>query len=168
MKRLYVVRHAQAVVDNDTPDYDRALSKDGINEAQNVAYKLASTGMRPDLMITSGARRSLDTARIIREVFGLLSSAIQVHDELYLADADKIFEALTQIPDNKNSVMVISHNPGISRFLEDITGNDKVTMTTGSMAVVEIHAMHWSDIASRPHMGRQLIFFSPHSVTDHE
>ncbi|MDR0351611.1 MAG: histidine phosphatase family protein [Puniceicoccales bacterium] len=163
MKRLYIVRHAQAVTDNSIPDYDRTLSEIGLTEAQSIAHKLVSAGMRPDLMISSGARRSLDTARIIREIFGLLSNVIEVHDELYLADMDKILAALAQVPDSKNSVMVISHNPGISRFLEAMTDSDMMDMPTGSMAVVEVHVRHWADIISRSHIGRQLIFFSPHS-----
>jgi phosphohistidine phosphatase len=163
MKRLYVVRHAQAIADSTIPDHDRPLSKVGTKEAQSVAHHLVSIGMRPDLMISSSAKRSLDTARIIREVFGLLSNVIDVHDELYLAESDKIFDALAKAPSNKNSIMVISHNPGVSKFLEAITGDDWVDMPTGSMAVIEVHARHWSDVVNNKHTGRQLIFFSPHS-----
>ncbi|MDR1458395.1 MAG: histidine phosphatase family protein, partial [Puniceicoccales bacterium] len=94
MKRLYIVRHAQAITDNSVSDYNRQLSEEGINEAYGIAHRLVAAGMRPDLMIASGARRALDTARIIREVFGLLSNVIEVHDELYLAVMDRIFTAL--------------------------------------------------------------------------
>jgi phosphohistidine phosphatase len=163
MRRLYIVRHAQAIMDDSISDYERPLSEVGINEAKSIAHKLVSTGMRPDLMISSGACRALDTARIIREVFGLLSNVIEVHDELYLSDMDKIFKALADIQDSKNSVMIISHNPGISRFLGTITGDDSVNMPTGSMSVVEIHVGHWRNITEKTHIGRQLVFFSPHN-----
>jgi 4-methyl-5(b-hydroxyethyl)-thiazole monophosphate biosynthesis len=77
---------------------------------------------------------------------------------------DRIFTALAQVSDSKNSVMVISHNPGISNFLGTVTGCDTMDMPTGSMAVVEVHLRHWKDIISVKHIGRQLIFF--HLIMD--
>jgi phosphohistidine phosphatase len=142
-------------MDNSTSDYDRILSEVGINEAKGITHKLVSAGMLPDLMIVSGARLSLNKVRIIRDVFGLLSNFIEIHDELYLSDADKIFGVLAQVLDNKNSVMVISHNPGISRFLEIIINEDSICIPIEAMSIVEIHTRHWNDISLKPHIGRQ-------------
>ena len=63
MKKLYIVRHAQKeneLLEQD--DYDRELSPEGIQDAQNMAKFFALKNLHIDLIVASPAARTKKTA----------------------------------------------------------------------------------------------------------
>ena len=68
MKTLYIVRHAKSSWDNlSIDDFDRPLNKKGLKDAPKMAKHFADTYQRPDLIISSPARRALETAENFAE-----------------------------------------------------------------------------------------------------
>ena len=61
MKRLYVVRHAQASYPNDVSDYNRPLAKQGVLDIQSLCHYLKSKKYTPEYILTSAANRTLET-----------------------------------------------------------------------------------------------------------
>ena len=70
MKTIYLVRHAKAEKGKvDSPDVKRRLNKKGKNDARRLAKKLLKGGFTPDFLVTSSAKRAVETARIFAKVF---------------------------------------------------------------------------------------------------
>ena len=66
MKTLFLVRHAKSSRnDAAMPDKDRPLNDRGKRDAPKMGERLAKRDVKPDLILSSPARRALRTAEII-------------------------------------------------------------------------------------------------------
>ena len=66
MKTLFLVRHAKSSRDDPTlPDKDRPLNERGMRDASRVGEQLAKRGAKPDLILSSSARRALTRAEAV-------------------------------------------------------------------------------------------------------
>ncbi|MDR1367072.1 MAG: hypothetical protein LBJ13_04195 [Puniceicoccales bacterium] len=157
MKRLYIVRNAHAAIG--ALDRERELDEQGVKELESIGSQIVAQGMRPNIILTSSARRSIETAKHIREVFGLLVNVIDIREDLYDADIPKILEILQSLPDEKNSVMLIASNPSIMELLTSITNSEYEDIPNGAVVVVELRLRHWKDLGLRA--GRKLAFLKP-------
>ena len=66
MKTLFLIRHAKSSWDDPAlSDKDRPLGDRGRRDAPRMGKRLAKRNVRPDLILSSSARRALTTAEII-------------------------------------------------------------------------------------------------------
>ena len=66
MKTLFLVRHAKSSWDDTAlPDKDRPLNDRGKRDAAKMGQRLAKIDVKPDLILSSPARRALTTAEIV-------------------------------------------------------------------------------------------------------
>lgn len=157
MKRLYILRNAHAAIG--AIDRERELDERGIHEIESIAHQMIENGMRPNVILTGSARRSVDAAKRIREIFGLLVNVIDIREDIYNADIEKLMEILQQLPDEKNSVMLIGHSLGASTLLSSITNTEYGKLPTGSLVMVELRLRHWKDLSSNT--GKELLCLQP-------
>lgn len=113
-KRLTLLRHANAEQEADVRDFERPLSRKGRGEAEEMAKRFLERGLVPDLILTSAAVRTRETADIFARVLGVPARLLQAEDSLYLADGDHILAAIRAMGPRVGHLMVIGHNPGIS------------------------------------------------------
>jgi phosphohistidine phosphatase len=113
-KRLTLIRHANAEQDGDLRDFDRPLSRKGWGEARDVAERFLARGLKPDLILTSAAVRTRETAEAFIKVLGVPARLLQADDTLYLADGEHIMGTIRAVGPRVAHLMVIGHNPGIS------------------------------------------------------
>jgi phosphohistidine phosphatase len=111
---LTLVRHASAEQDADVRDFERPLSRKGHNEALEMARRFQERGLVPDLILTSAATRTRETAEAFAKVFGVAPRLLQADDGLYLAEGDLILTTIRGVGPRVGHLMVIGHNPGIS------------------------------------------------------
>jgi phosphohistidine phosphatase len=138
-RRLSLVRHANAEHDADVRDFERPLSRKGQNEAMEVARRFEERGLVPDLILTSAAVRTRETAEAFARVLGVSTRLLQAEDSLYLADGDHILATIRGIGPRIGHLMVIGHNPGISAaaisLAPEAVSNDLPTCGTLTMTV---------------------------------
>ena len=113
-RRLSLVRHANAEQDSDVRDFDRPLSRKGRNEAEDMAKRFLERELVPDLILTSAAVRTRETADAFARVLGVPARLLQADDALYLADGEQILAMIRAVGPRVTHLMVIGHNPGIS------------------------------------------------------
>ena len=108
MRTLHLMRHAEAQWQSPGPDGDhrRPLSSRGVQQARAVGVHLRSAGI--DLILTSSATRTRQTA----EALGL-GVPVWSRDEIYNAGAQQILREVLTVPEGYNAVLVIGHAPGI-------------------------------------------------------
>ena len=83
---------------------------------------LRTRDARAELVLTSAARRAVETANHVRQAFDLPEAAVLERPGLYLADAPDLLDALRGLPDETGNVAVVGHNPGITRFVNRVAG----------------------------------------------
>jgi phosphohistidine phosphatase len=114
LRRLTLIRHANAEQDSDVRDFERPLSKKGFSEANEMARRFQERSLVPDLILVSAAVRTRETAETFAKVLGVAARLLQADDTLYLADGDHILAVIRTVGPRVGHLMVIGHNPGIS------------------------------------------------------
>lgn len=154
MKRLIIMRHGKA--DDTNYDYKRALTNAGINKVANVAEKLKSQQMYPDLIISSASFRTLQTAQIIQEKLNR-QAKIDSRKELYLCSAERLQELLYEVEDNINTLLIIAHNPGVQQFYANIM-HEYIDYPPSTTAIFDYQVEHWEDaLMARPQSNTLII-----------
>jgi phosphohistidine phosphatase len=158
-KILFICRHAEAADPAvNLPDFERNLTSSGIRQAQKTGAWLQAR-YQAEAIIASPSHRTRQTAQILSEMVPLDSKNIVLNDQLYNAPASKIAQVLLQLPEQLNNVIVVGHNPGISRVVEELTGNSPGFLEPANVAVVIFEAAFWSETEIVP--GKLLEIFRP-------
>jgi phosphohistidine phosphatase len=108
---LILTRHAKS--DWGTPgsaDFDRPLNDRGRRAATRIGAWLAASSLRPDEVIVSGARRTVETWAEMASAFDPAPPA-RTDRALYDAPAEAILAVLNRA--QAPVTMLIGHNPGI-------------------------------------------------------
>ncbi|NTV02341.1 MAG: phosphohistidine phosphatase [Chlorobiaceae bacterium] len=146
MKTIYLVRHANAGWSNaNLPDVERTLSGQGRLEAGEVAARLAEKGARPEIIISSPAVRTLETAEIFGEVIGFGTDLVTEEPEIYSGDVAMMVGIVAKLPQECESIMLFGHNPTISMYGSWLSGKTLGQMDTCGVLRLDLPVKHWSD-----------------------
>ena len=159
-KKLIVIRHAKSSWD--TPgisDFDRPLNGRGRKNAPEMGRRLKQSGIQPDLMLSSPARRAISTAQAIAAVLGYPAQDIATDFDLYLAGAHTILRVLRGQNDAHKCIMLFSHNEGITDFANMLSGHYLDNLPTAGVIGFTFRCASWSEIA--PHKGKFCFYDYP-------
>ena len=111
MKRLYLIRHAKSSWNNaDLADYERPLNKRGEKDTPFMGKRLKKHDVKPDLIISSPAKRALKTAKIIAQEIGYPTKKIYTNESIYDAAPLSLLNTIRNIDDLYDQVMLFGHN----------------------------------------------------------
>jgi phosphohistidine phosphatase len=109
MKRLILIRHAKSGWDDlEADDHERTLTRRGHAAAKAIGAWLAEKGYIPDVILSSDAARTLQTAA--ETTPSLPNAQLIALPMLYLPAPDTIWDLAQRRAED--TVAVISHNPG--------------------------------------------------------
>jgi len=142
MKTLLLMRHAKSSFkDGSMPDFERPLSKRGEKDAPRMGKLLREKDLVPDLIIASSAVRAKATAELVAEKSGYKGEILNAGD-LYLGEPAAYLDALRNLDDDVETVLIIGHNPGLETLLQILT--DKVeSLSTAAIAHLEVPLRTW-------------------------
>ena len=148
IKRLTLVRHAKSDwTDRSLDDFDRPLNARGERDAPDMASRVAAAGLVPTLMISSTARRALETARVFADAVGYPRPRIRQADEAYLASPGELLDLVRKRGGTARHVMLFGHNPGISGFGAWLAGDDSLgEVPTCAVASLLVPVKRWSEL----------------------
>jgi phosphohistidine phosphatase len=126
MQQLTLLRHGDALPSaRGSRDFDRPLSDKGLLEVRGAAQAIAAVMPRPDLILASSARRTTETAELVRATV-YPDATLLTDAALYCATADALFEVLRGLGDGFASVLLVGHNPGISEACSRLAGDGRL------------------------------------------
>jgi phosphohistidine phosphatase len=140
---VYFLRHANAGQKQLNPmrDEKRPLDKEGIEQCRYVGRLLNSLDTHVDLILSSPLKRATQTASMVGNEIAY-EQRIELAPALSPGAAFEGFRTLLHQIGGLEAVMVVGHNPNMSRFLSLlITGglSDRaIEMKKGSVARVEV------------------------------
>lgn len=150
MKRVVIVRHAKSVPYGYDDDFNRDLADRGKNDAKLVSSELKKRGIRPDVMISSPAKRALKTARIFAENLQFDSSEIREKEEIYDGMTTSEFvEMIQELPDNAETAFFFGHNPGFYYFAGNLLERFNDDMPTCATVGIDFDVDSWKSIEAR-------------------
>ncbi len=146
MKTLLLIRHAKSSRDDIAlPDKDRPLDERGKRDAPKMAERLAKRDLKPDLILSSPARRALTTAQIFARKLDYERKDIVVDVRLYAAAVDDLLEVIYGLQDKRERVALFGHNPELSALAHRLS-SEIADMPTCAVAEFTFNAKAWSNI----------------------
>ncbi|MBN2003359.1 MAG: histidine phosphatase family protein [Anaerolineae bacterium] len=143
MKTLLILRHAKSSwKDGSLADYERPLNKRGERDAPEAGYWLRKKDLTPELILCSPARRARQTAELAAEACGY-EGEIVARQALYASGAGAYLDALHELDDAYQQVMVVGHNPDLEELLAMLTGSLEA-LPTAALAEVVLPIARWA------------------------
>jgi phosphohistidine phosphatase len=119
MRRLILFRHAKAEPRGPgEDDFDRPLSERGREDAALIGAALARENLAPDYALISPARRTAETWICARDAFPRIRA--ELNRVLYNAAPEDIREAIDQVAERCDTLIVIGHNPGLHELAVEL------------------------------------------------
>lgn len=140
---VYFLRHASAGQKRSNPVQDdkRPLDKEGIEQCRYVGRLLNAMDTHVDLILSSPLKRATQTASFVGNEIAY-EQKIELSPALKPSATYEIFRDMLHSLGEQEAVMVVGHNPNLSRFLSLLVTNgasDSATdMKKGGVARVEI------------------------------
>jgi phosphohistidine phosphatase len=149
MKTLFLVRHAKSSRDDPAlSDKERPLNDRGMRDAVRMGERLARQGVKPDLIVSSPARRALATAEIIARKLDYKVKDIVVDERLYAAALDDLLEVIQEFGDKPNRVMLFGHNPEMTELAHRLSSKI-AAMPTCAVAEFSFDTKSWSNVGKQ-------------------
>ena len=146
MKTLYLVRHAKSYwKDQSIPDFDRPLNSRGKRDAPFMGEVLKDKKIKLGLIISSPAKRTKKTAIEIAAKIGYPEKKILYQEELYEASSNTLIKVIRKIDEKYDSVMMFSHNPGLTLLNNHIANNYIDNIPTCGIVALEFDRK-WNEL----------------------
>lgn len=166
MKRIILMRHANAVELNLTSDFNLQLSNMGKIQAEAAGNFLADFAI--DKVLVSPAKRTTQTLDIILQ-------CADIHDiepvrALYDSSSNRIIEIISTQDDAVHTLMILGHNPTIYQLALELSQNNTkeyerilvTTISTAQVVVIEfVDLLNWNNIQLKLGQGKIVNIFNP-------
>jgi phosphohistidine phosphatase len=124
-RELLILRHAKSDWSRGAvTDFERPLAKRGKKDAPRVGEWLYREGLVPDLVISSPAERSRQTALKVCKSMDFKKKQIQWNDELYAAEVGSLLRVLARCTSRARIVLLVGHNPGLEELVRYLAADE--------------------------------------------
>lgn len=136
--RVYLLRHGPAGLRSawEGTDEERPLTKDGRRKVKAIASALAAEGVEPDLILTSPFARAEQTAAILAKALDRRDLTL-VEDALAPGLSTSVFTTLLDSHRDATAIMVVGHEPDLSRLTAEVAGA-RIVLQKGGLAELEL------------------------------
>jgi phosphohistidine phosphatase len=169
MKKLILIRHAKSWFKNtDMIDFDRPLSDRWIEETKFVWKILKKLDIKADLILCSSAKRTSETLEWIREELDANNEKIiydkGIYDYHFDESLDYYINLISKVDNDKEVVVMIWHNPFVTRLVRYLSWNNNLWMETLWVAILNFEIEKWEGIKSNK--GNISFFLSPKNLME--
>lgn len=161
MKTLFLIRHAEAAyADDNTNDFERPLTEAGLQQANQMAEKLKTFDIKPDLIISSSALRALTTAKIMADVLHYPNETIKTVENIYSGGIEDLMETIRHTDKTINTLLLVGHNPNLSWLTNYLCEKSNMNLPTCGITGITFKEMkNWNTLTEET--GELLHFICP-------
>ena len=157
MKKVFIIRHSKSDQSFFGNDFERPLNERGKLDAPIMAKRLLEKQGKIDAFVSSPAKRAKKTAELFTETFDKTSDNIILISALYHASVEVLYDVISALPDNLDTVAIFSHNPGITYFVNSLNTKTQIdNMPTCAIFAIEINITQWQGFAKA---NKEFLFF---------
>lgn len=150
------MRHAKASSSQPgVSDLDRPLLDEGRDAAGRIGKFLKNEMLAVDVALSSPAIRARETIDAVLKAAGL-SLKLHADQRLYEGGSGRLLEALSEVDENLNSVLLVGHNPVLEELVQLLT-QETVSLSPGTLTQIDVEATPWSEIGSTTNKLRRVV-----------
>lgn len=142
-------------------DANRPLNERGKKDAPRMGKRLKEKRVVPDLIISSPAKRALDTCTVIAEILNYPAALVKTYPELYHASEEIILDIIKSLDDKHDVVLIFGHNPGLTDFVNRLMNILIDNVPTCGVVACALNVDSWKEADWRK--GKLLFFDFPKS-----
>lgn len=147
MKKLYLVRHAKSSWKfPELDDFDRPLNKRGKRDAPMMGQRLRQQGIRPNLILSSPAKRAKKVTQAIAEALEVASSVVQYDRAIYDTSTEGLLTLLRSLDNRVTTLMLVGHNPELTDLANRLTTHYIDNVVTSGVVAITFNVEHWSEV----------------------
>jgi len=147
MKNLFLIRHAKSSWDfPNLTDIERPLNSRGKKDAPMMGQRLSAMGIKPDLIITSPAKRARKTAKKIAKETGYPANKIITNNNLYSAGVTTLLQVIRAIENQYNKVFMFGHNPEFTALANLLTHRQIYNVPTCGICYIAFEIESWRHV----------------------
>ncbi len=148
MKQLYLVRHAKSSwSDTNLSDIQRPLNKRGLRNAPEMGRRLKISNVKPQLIISSPAKRAVLTAQFLAKAIDYETHHIVQDDRLYFEGHSSMLDIIRRTRATIHSLMLVGHNPEMTLWLNQLCGFQTDNMPTCAIASIQFD-QKWCNVCN--------------------
>lgn len=147
LKNIFLIRHAQAETNTKISDFDRKLTVRGNVDAVKMSQRLFHHKTLPKLLLSSPARRALNTAKAFIENLHLSMKQIQPENMLYEASTTTLLSIINHLDNVYSDVAIFGHNPGISELVPYLSDESVGSIPTCGIVQLQFLVEDWKLIS---------------------
>lgn len=123
-------------------DLDRPLTGRGVTDVHKIGRWLDEHRYIPDLIVSSPAQRTRETAIIVAGELRQEVDLIRWDADIYEATRDRLLAVIRRYAEGSRCLLLIGHNPGLDSLLDWLAGSEPgrtasgKLMTTSALAVL--------------------------------
>jgi phosphohistidine phosphatase len=146
MKTITFIRHAKSDRSLNVTDFERPLNSRGKSDAEMMGQVLLQKNIKPDLIVSSPAKRAISTANILSEQLNMPKDKIQENPDLYFANTNTFLEIIKTQANQIDHIFLVSHNPGITDIINFISNIRLDYMPTCGIAQFIFNIEKWEKV----------------------
>lgn len=127
---VYLMRHGEATSESNS---ERHLTECGRSQVENVLKVAKQMGITVSAIASSPLARAKQTAEIAKGVFNVdftITNSLETE-----GSPEEVYEELSKHGE-ESKILLISHQPLVSKLLSDMVGAERVNFSPGTLAMV--------------------------------
>jgi phosphohistidine phosphatase len=154
------MRHAKALKESaDGSDFSRDLDERGKKDAVVMALALTKTNFQPELIVSSPAKRTKKTSKIMAKELQMNESQIAFDSNIYEAGINDLMHVIHELDEMNSTIMLVGHNPSITSIVGYLTSTFAEHVPTSGIVVVGFQENNWRLVQART--GRVIAYLNP-------
>ena len=122
------------------------MTPHGLHQANQTGKWLRENYVKIDKLLSSPAPRAGMTARAIAGRLYFDAEKITYNPDLYNARESQLLQILGHLPDQAKQVLLVGHNPGITKLARDLTGQQISYLEPANVLGIALPLEKWEDI----------------------
>lgn len=118
MKSLLLIRHGKSAWNNNLIDFERPISKEGINKSIKMAHKTYQLLDKESLIWVSASTRTTQTAKMFFLIWNVTTDTqVFYKNELYTFDCNTLEKLIKTCPNEFDKLILFGHDSAITDFV---------------------------------------------------
>ena len=142
-KKILFSRHAESSLGKvGLADHDRPLSLKGIENANLMGSRLSEDRLLPDFFVSSSAKRSLDTCKIIKNVLNV-EGEVEVFNQIYTNGVDGVISSIQLTNNQYDFIAFVGHNPTMHQIYNSVSSTHLSKFPTSGLFICSFNSKKW-------------------------
>jgi len=141
------MRHAKSDWTTGVSDFNRPINEQGINDLQTIANHFITLDIKPDLLISSPAKRTQITSTLLADSINYPASKIRYESSIYEGSPSDLVKIIECIENENATVLIVGHNPTFTFLIDYYSGSSIGNLPTSAMAVISFNIDEWKAVS---------------------